>query len=396
MASFRVKYFHSWRFLQRLVEWLQFLMMETWWVSKICLALLSQDLGACCCCSANSSSSVPNLTRAGWTRKLVWQCRYCKNLRVSLSLEMRVCARYKAVWWGRGNPVLQWREVFCTSSFGSGCVFGTAQSQILGQFRFLSCFKSSLWELSLQPWGSQLRFDWENDCSFFLPVTCATCKHWQPPELTGCLQGYVSPAMALWKHSEPLFDHLVPQTTLLPLQEELSCFPSVVFGSSHRKAIQAVKSFLIHYCGVLNKLTHGVGAAAERAVQKKERLSFSWGWCTASVLLLNSHVSLLCAPAPEAEEAAPLGSALCNPLGHWCVGSGGRAARSDVGSSNLKSSFPACQQESLNHLLLQAVANCKHPWKGRIHSPSASAATRGQVLAWCQWLNTNDIHSFQN
>lgn len=274
MASFRVKYFHSWRFLQRLVEWLQFLMMETWWVSKICLALLSQDLGACCCCSANSSSSVPNLTRAGWTRKLVWQCRYCKNLRVSLSLEMRVCARYKAVWWGRGNPVLQWREVFCTSSFGSGCVFGTAQSQILGQFRFLSCFKSSLWELSLQPWGSQLRFDWENDCSFFLPVTCATCKHWQPPELTGCLQGYVSPAMALWKHSEPLFDHLVPQTTLLPLQEELSCFPSVVFGSSHRKAIQAVKSFLIHYCGVLNKLTHGVGAAAERAVQKKERLSF--------------------------------------------------------------------------------------------------------------------------
>lgn len=57
--------------------------------------------------------------------------------------------------------------------------------------------------------------------------------------------GYVSPCMAYLQHSESLFDPSVPQTVLLPPQEELSLFPSVDFGSSHCEAIQAVKSLLI-------------------------------------------------------------------------------------------------------------------------------------------------------
>lgn len=41
-------------------EWLPRLIVETLWVSTICLALLSEVLGACWCwCSANSPSSVP-------------------------------------------------------------------------------------------------------------------------------------------------------------------------------------------------------------------------------------------------------------------------------------------------------------------------------------------------
>lgn len=125
MTAFSVKYFPSWR-LSDEVGWVTpFFLVETWWVSKICLALVSQALGACCCCcSANSPSSVPNPMRAGWTRKLVWQGRYCKNLRASFSLEIRACARCKALWclWGRGNPVLQWRGVFFTSSYDGGCI----------------------------------------------------------------------------------------------------------------------------------------------------------------------------------------------------------------------------------------------------------------------------------
>lgn len=111
----------------RPVEWLPCLMVETWWVSTICLAFLSQTLGSCWrWCSADSPSSVPNPTRAGWTRKLVWQDWYWRNLRVSFSLERGVCARYKAMQrlWGRGNPVLQKKEVFCMSSYDGryGCV----------------------------------------------------------------------------------------------------------------------------------------------------------------------------------------------------------------------------------------------------------------------------------
>lgn len=249
-TAFSLKYFHSWRLLERLVEWLLFLMVETWWISKLCLALLSQALLAyCCCCSASSPSPVPNLMRAEWIRKLVWQGRYCQNLWLSFSLEIRVCASYKAVWylWGRGDPVLQWREVFCTSSCG-GWDCSVTDPGAIQVFKFL------LQELLVGAGLPALRFTVEiclREWLLLFPVPSAPFSPTELPLLgsqpsagTAAL-GYVSPGMAHLKCSDSLFDHSVPQTILLPLQEELSCFPSVDFGSSHCEAIQAVKSFLI-------------------------------------------------------------------------------------------------------------------------------------------------------
>lgn len=105
--------------------------------------------------------------------------------------------------------------------------------------------------------------------------------------------GYVSPCMA-YLHSESLFDCLVPQTILLPPQEQLSFFPSVGFGSSHCEAIQAVKSLLIPLAQSCSEWTDSQGSSCRRwkPLHKKEMFNLSsWDWCTTSVLLLNSHMS---------------------------------------------------------------------------------------------------------
>lgn len=121
----------------------------------------------------------------GWmNQKVVWQGQHWMNLRVSFSLERRVCARYKAMWclWGRGNPVLQWTEVFCTSSYDAGCVIwdcSVTNPGAIQDFMFLQ-------ELLVGAEPPTLMFTVEiclRERLLLFPVTSATSNTSSPTEL---------------------------------------------------------------------------------------------------------------------------------------------------------------------------------------------------------------------